>query len=277
MMTNLTASYAVFGNPVEHSKSPDIHHQFAGQTQQAMRYRKQLVAIDDFEMTAQEFFDQGGSGLNVTVPFKLAAYHFAAQLTKRAKIAGAVNTLIKKNGIIIGDNTDGCGLLKDIRDNLQWPLAQQNILILGAGGAVRGILAPLLAAKPQSITIANRSLKKAQKLVQQFQPLADTVSLRCLEFTALNSQYKLIINGTSASLAGQLPAVNSLIYYQAYCYDMMYSKGATAFLRQAKASGAQATADGLGMLVEQAAESFYQWRELRPTTESVIASIRDAM
>ena len=276
-MTNLTASYAVFGNPVEHSKSPDIHHQFAEQTQQAMRYRKQLVAIDAFEITAQEFFDQGGSGLNVTVPFKLAAYHFAAKLTERAKIAGAVNTLIKKEGIIIGDNTDGCGLLKDIRDNLQWPLAQQNILILGAGGAVRGILAPLLAAKPQSITIANRNLKKAQTLVEQFQPLADTVSLSCLDYNALNDQYTFIINGTSASLAGQLPAVNPLIYHQAYCYDMMYSKGPTAFLQQVKASGAQATADGLGMLVEQAAESFYQWRELRPTTESVIASIRDAM
>lgn len=276
-MTNLTASYAVFGNPVEHSKSPDIHHQFAEQTQQAMRYRKQLVAIDAFEMTAQEFFDQGGSGLNVTVPFKLAAYHFAAQLTERAKTAGAVNTLIKKDDIIIGDNTDGCGLLRDIRDNLQWPLAQQNILILGAGGAVRGILAPLLAANPQSITIANRTLKKAQTLVEQFQPLADTVSLSCLDYTALDGQYTLIINGTSASLAGQLPAVNSLIYHQAHCYDMMYSKGATAFLQQAKASGAQAIADGLGMLVEQAAESFYQWRELRPTTESVIASIRDAM
>ena len=193
-MTNLTGSYAVFGNPVEHSKSPDIHHQFAEQTQQAMLYRKQLVAIDAFEITAQEFFDQGGSGLNVTVPFKLAAYHFAAKLTERAKIAGAVNTLIKKEGIIIGDNTDGCGLLKDIRDNLQWPLAQQNILILGAGGAVRGILAPLLAAKPQSITIANRNLKKAQTLVEQFQPLADTVSLSCLDNTAINNQYTIVIN-----------------------------------------------------------------------------------
>ena len=276
-MTKSMASYAVFGNPVEHSKSPDIHHQFAEQTQQTMRYQKQLVAVDGFEMAAQEFFDQGGSGLNITVPFKLDAYHFAAQLTERATTAGAVNTLIKKDDIIIGDNTDGCGLLRDIRDNLQWPLAQQNILILGAGGAVQGILAPLLAAKPQSITIANRTLKKAQTLVEQFQPLADTVCLSCLDYAALDGQYTLIINGTSASLAGQLPAVNSLIYQQAYCYDMMYSKGETAFLQQAKASGAQATADGLGMLVEQAAESFYQWRELRPTTESVIASIRDAM
>ena len=276
-MTNLKASYAVFGNPIEHSKSPDIHYQFAEQTQQAMRYGKQLVAIDAFEMTAQEFFDQGGLGLNITVPFKLAAYHFAAQLTERAKTAGAVNTLIKKDDIIIGDNTDGCGLLRDIRENLQWPLAQKNILILGAGGAVRGILGPLLAANPKSITIANRSLKKAQTLVEQFQWLADTVSLSCIDYTTLNGQYELIINGTSASLAGQLPTINSSIYDQAYCYDTMYSKDATVFLQQAKASGAQATADGLGMLVEQAAESFYQWRELRPTTGSVIASIRDAM
>tara|TARA_S200000501_G_scaffold379012_1_gene446324 strand:+ start:597 stop:1427 length:831 start_codon:yes stop_codon:yes gene_type:complete len=276
-MTNLTASYAVFGNPVEHSKSPDIHQQFAEQTQQAMCYEKKLVPVDAFDSAAQSFFDDGGLGLNITVPFKLAAYHFAAQLTERAKTAGAVNTLIKRDGIIIGDNTDGCGLLRDIRDNLQWPLAQQNILILGAGGAVRGILAPLLAANPQSITIANRSLKKAQTLVEQFQPLADTGSLSCLDYTELNDKYKLIINGTSASLAGQLPAVNSLIYHQAYCYDMMYSKSTTTFLHQAKTSGAQATADGLGMLVEQAAESFYQWRELRPTTKSVIASIRDAM
>ena len=276
-MTNLTASYAVFGNPVEHSKSPDIHHQFAEQTQQAMTYRKQLVAIDAFAMTAQKFFDQGGSGLNVTLPFKFAAYHFAAQLTERAKTAGAVNTLIKKDDIIIGDNTDGCGLLRDIRDNLQWPLAQQNILILGAGGAVRGILAPLLAAKPQSITIANRTSEKAQALVNQFQSLANSTTLSSLAYAALNEQYELIINGTSASLVGQLPAVNSLIYQQAYCYDMMYSKGETAFLQKANEHGAQATADGLGMLVEQAAESFYQWRQLRPVTESVVSSIRDAM
>jgi len=276
-MTKLKARYAVFGNPVEHSKSPDIHQQFAEQTQQAMCYEKKLVPVDAFDTAAQAFFDDGGLGLNITVPFKLAAYHFAAQLTERAKTAGAVNTLIKKDDIIIGDNTDGCGLLRDIRDNLQWPLAQQNILIFGAGGAVRGILAPLLAAKPQSITIANRTPEKAQALVTQFQSLANSTALSSLAYAALNEQYELIINGTSASLVGQLPAVNALIYQQAYCYDMMYSKGETAFLQQANEHGAQATADGLGMLVEQAAESFYQWRQLRPVTESVVSSIRDAM
>lgn len=276
-MTNLTARYAVFGNPIEHSKSPDIHHQFAEQTQQAISYQKQLIAVDAFEASVRSFFDNGGAGLNITVPFKLAAYHFSEQLTERAKMAGAVNTLIKKDGIVIGDNTDGCGLLADMNDNLQWPLVDENILILGAGGAIRGILSPLLAAKPKSITIANRTIERAQALANQFQAVADTTSLIALAYAELHGPYKVIINGTSASLKGQLPPLDAVIYDQAYCYDMMYSKATTAFLQQAKDCGAEATADGLGMLVEQAAESFYLWRQHRPTTRSVIALMRDTM
>lgn len=276
-MTNSTASYAVFGNPIEHSKSPDIHHRFAEQTKQVMTYQKRLINIDAFEVSAQEFFNAGGSGLNITVPFKLAAYHFAEQLTARAKIAGAVNTLVKKNGLIVGDNTDGSGLLTDISINLGWPLAHEDILILGAGGAVRGILEPLLAVKPLSITIANRTFEKAQTLAEQFKHLAGSTSLNCVSYAQLKNQYKVIINGTSASLVGEAPAVKPSVYNKAFCYDMMYSKEATTFLQQANHFGAQATADGLGMLVEQAAESFYVWRQCRPKTASVIASIRAAM
>lgn len=158
----------MFGNPIEHSRSPDIHQQFAEQLKQAMNYQRQLVALGEFEVSARAFFDSEGAGLNITVPFKLDAYQFADQLSERARRAGAVNTLINKGGIIVGDNTDGCGLLADLQSNLQWPIERANILVLGAGGAVRGILEPLLLAKPASIVIANRTLEKCRAIKSRF-------------------------------------------------------------------------------------------------------------
>ena len=268
--------YAVFGNPIEHSRSPDIHQQFALQLAQAMTYQRQLVELGAFESSAAHFFANGGAGLNITVPFKLDAYQFAEQLSERAKSAGAVNTLIAKEGVVIGDNTDGCGLLADMQNNLQWPIEGANILVLGAGGAVRGILEPLLLAKPASIIIANRTLEKAQHVSESFAQLANEVGcdLSAMQYSDIDKPFTIIINGTSASLeGGTLPLANEC-FIGAYCYDMMYAKTPTAFLQLAAKQGARGIADGLGMLVEQAAESFRLWRDVKPDTRPVIQSIR---
>ena len=271
--------YAVFGNPIEHSRSPDIHQQFAEQLKQTMTYQRQLVALGEFEVSARAFFDGEGAGLNITVPFKLDAYQFADQLSERARRAGAVNTLINKDGNIVGDNTDGCGLLADLQSNLQWPIGGANILVLGAGGAVRGILEPLLLAKPASIVIANRTLEKAEQLSRAFQPLANDAGcqLSAVQYDELTEPFDIIINGTSASLSGDtLPLANEC-FNGACCYDMMYAKGPTPFLQLAAKQGARKIADGLGMLVEQAAESFRLWRNVKPSTRVVIQSIRNSL
>ena len=271
--------YAVFGNPIEHSRSPDIHQQFALQLAQTISYQRQLVELDAFDSSAADFFANGGAGLNITVPFKLDAYQFADRLSERATLAGAVNTLIVKDGIIIGDNTDGCGLLADLQNNLQWPIEHANILVLGAGGAVRGILEPLLLAKPASIVIANRTLEKAQQLSKGFERLANDVGsdLSAKQYADLNQPFDIIINGTSASLGGDTLPLSSACFNGAYCYDMMYAKTPTAFLQMAAKQGARVIADGLGMLVEQAAESFRLWRGVKPDTEQVIQAIRRSL
>ncbi|MBT6580118.1 MAG: shikimate dehydrogenase [Cellvibrionales bacterium] len=271
--------YAVLGNPIEHSRSPDIHQQFAEQLKQAMTYQRQLVPLDEFAASARSFFDGAGAGLNITVPFKLEAYQFADQLSERARRAGAVNTLINKDGTIIGDNTDGCGLLADLQNNLQWPIERANILVLGAGGAVRGILEPLLLAKPASIVIANRTLEKAEELSRAFQPLADDVAcqLSAQQYSELMESFDIIINGTSASLSGDALPIANECFNTACCYDMMYAKAPTPFLQLAAKQGARKIADGLGMLVEQAAESFRLWRDIKPDTRVVIQSIRNSL
>ncbi len=275
----MTDRYAVFGNPIAHSKSPLIHAAFAKQTAQDMIYDRQLVEEGKFSEAARDFFANGGSGLNITVPFKLDAYAFADTLSERAQLAGAVNALKKMpDGKILGDNTDGAGLLRDITQNLGWTLRNKRVLVLGAGGAVRGVIAPLLAEQPQRIVIANRTLAKAEELVQLFDA-THSVRERKLRASSLHIHarpFDIVINGTSASLGGEMPDLDPAILNDgACCYDMMYGKTLTSFLQWAKQHGAQ-VADGLGMLVEQAAESFYLWRGVRPDTRAVMTSLRDA-
>lgn len=262
--------YAVFGNPIAHSKSPQIHAAFAAQTGERLHYDKQLVPPGQFAYAVEQFF-RSGKGLNVTVPFKLEAFELADTLTERASAAGAVNTLIKQpNGKILGDNTDGFGMLRDITVNLGWRIKDKKVLILGAGGAVRGVLLPLLAEQPAQVVIANRTPSKAQALVELFDsPLLSSCSLE-----QLPTGFDLVINGTSAGLSGAMPNLpDDLLAENACCYDMVYGKTLTPFLQWTAAKGAN-IADGLGMLVEQAAESFYQWRGIRPESATVIAALR---
>ena len=267
--------YAVFGNPIAHSKSPDIHRQFAEQTGQDLSYSKQLVADDGFESAADAFFAAGGKGLNITVPFKQDAYAYVARTTPRARRAGAVNTLsLEADGTILGDTTDGVGLVSDIINNLGWEVRHKRVLVLGAGGAVRGVLEPLLAQQPQHIVIANRTVDKALQLSKGF---AEFGYLLGCGFDMLDEQrFDLIINGTSAGLQGDLPPLpDSLIDANGAtaCYDMLYGAKPTPFMQWAAQRGAKVS-DGLGMLVGQAAESFALWRGIRPETAAVIASLR---
>ncbi len=269
----MTDQYAVFGNPINHSKSPAIHRQFAEQTGQDLHYAKQLVAEDAFVKTAQAFFAEGGKGLNVTVPFKVDAFHFAQQLTQRAQRAGAVNTLaIQANGRVLGDNTDGIGMVHDMH-NLGWELQGKRILILGAGGAVRGIMQPVLAEHPIQVVIANRTVSKAEELAAHFHDLGD---VQAFSFEQLAGEsFDVVINGTSASLSGDLPPLpTGLLNPNASCYDLMYGAEPTVFLKWAAEQGAVNLADGLGMLVGQAAESFYLWRQIRPEVVPVITALR---
>ncbi len=270
--------YAVFGNPIAHSKSPQIHTLFAQQTAQPMVYNKQLVDVDAFAEAARMFFAAGGCGLNITVPFKLDAYAFANTLSERAQQAGAVNTLKKlPDGSVFGDNTDGAGLLRDITLNLGWHLRDKRVLVIGAGGAVRGVIAPLLAENPQRLVIANRTLAKAESLVQLFNTGKAAQASKILRASSLQIHarpFDVVINGTSASLGGEMPDLDPAILAPgACCYDMMYGKELTPFLRWAQENGAT-VADGLGMLVEQAAESFYLWRGIRPQTAPALTALR---
>ena len=266
--------YAVFGNPIAQSKSPAIHSEFSRQSGQKLVYEKQLVDVDQFKKAADDFFQQGGLGLNITVPFKLDAFAYATQLTPRAKTAGAVNTLKKcEDGSILGDNTDGQGLVDDIMINHHRVLKDKRVLILGAGGAVRGVLQPILLQQPREIVIANRTLNKAEALVEEFESFG---CVKACEFLTLDDQpFDVVINGTSASLSGQLPPLSSSILTpESFCFDMMYSSEPTVFLKWAKLQGCDNLADGLGMLVGQAAESFYVWRGVKPETQELIKSIR---
>ena len=271
----MTDKYAVFGNPIAHSKSPEIHRQFAEQTKQDLSYSKQLVAEDGFEAAANAFFADGGKGLNITVPFKQDAYSYVSRTTPRARRAGAVNTLsMQADGTVLGDTTDGVGLVNDILHNLGWQIRHKKVLILGAGGAVRGVLEPLLEQQPQHVVIANRTVDKALQLSKGFAELG--YLLGCGYDMLGEQQFDLIINGTSAGLQGDLPPLpNSLINSEAatVCYDMLYGAEPTPFMQWATERGAQVS-DGLGMLVGQAAESFALWRDVRPETASVIANLR---
>ncbi|MEN0038581.1 MAG: shikimate dehydrogenase [Cellvibrio sp.] len=269
----MTDLYAVFGNPINHSKSPHIHRQFAEQTGQDMHYTKQLVNEGEFEQAAQDFFAQGGKGLNITVPFKLNAFEFAQKRTARAERAGAVNTLARlADGTILGDNTDGIGMVHDMH-NLGWEIEGKRVLILGAGGAVRGILQPLLEENPAQVVIANRTKSKADELAKNFHDLGN---VQAKAFEQLTGEvFDIVINGTSASMQGELPPLpDNLLAANACCYDMMYGAEPTIFLRWAIERGATQSADGLGMLIGQAAEAFYLWRQIRPEVIPVITAMR---
>lgn len=266
-------SYAVIGNPISHSKSPLIHTAFSQQTHQSMQYAAILAPLDGFQTTVSNFRQQGGKGLNVTVPFKLEAYQLSTRLTERATIAQAVNTLKFENDEILGDNTDGAGLVRDITLNLGIPLATKRILLMGAGGAARGVILPLLQQKPSMLAIANRTPDKAEALQQQFVSCGNVVAGDFMSFP--DERFDIIINATSASLHNALPELPVHIFAaDALAYDMMYSHEPTRFLKFAQQNGARHLADGIGMLVEQAAESFFLWRGIRPRTKPVIALLK---
>lgn len=268
-------NYAVFGHPVSHSKSPVIHQFFAKQTRQNLNYTAQDVPAEQFVTSADTFFNTGGKGLNCTLPLKELAWSYADQLTDRAQKAKAVNTLaLLPDGHILGDNTDGIGLINDLTSNHAISLTEQRILILGAGGAARGILTPLLQQQPKIIIVANRTLSKAEMLVAEF---AQFGSIRCTDFNGLHEQqFDLIINATSASLSQQLPPLpDHLLATDGCCYDLAYANESTTFVRWGVAQNAHKSLDGLGMLVEQAAAAFNLWRGIQPDTAPIIAILEN--
>lgn len=269
--------YAVMGNPIAHSKSPLIHSLFAEQTGQQLEYCAILVEVGQFAEAVHGFQAQGGKGLNVTVPFKRDAWRMVDERSECAELAGAVNTiLLREDGSLYGDNTDGVGMVRDIRDNQSVAIAGKKVLILGAGGAVRGVLGPVLQEEPAEVVIANRSPERAQELADAFETFG---KIEGCGFDDLDgSRYDIVINGTSASLKGEVPPLpEGILAKGAFCYDMMYSGEPTAFLLWAEDEGCGRLSDGLGMLVEQAAESFAIWRGVRPQTAAVIKAVREAL
>lgn len=269
-----TDLYGVMGNPIGHSKSPFIHAQFARQTKQNMEYHAIQVDPGGFDQAVGNFQANGGKGLNITVPFKQEAWLLVDQRSPAAETAGAVNTISMDNsGNLLGDNTDGIGLVTDLIHNLKLELKQTQILVLGAGGAVRGVLAPLLAQNPSLLVVANRTREKAKKLAELFQTYGP---IQASGFDDIpRKTYDLIINGTAASLHASVPAIpGDIIGENSLCYDMMYAKEPTVFMRWCAEQGSLRQSDGLGMLVEQAAESFFIWRGVRPQTQAVMDAIR---
>lgn len=267
--------YCVFGNPVGHSKSPAIHAHFARLTGEDIAYSARLAPLDGFPAAVRAFIAEGGRGANVTVPFKEEAFRLCDRLTPRAQLAGAVNTLCFDGAEIVGDNTDGAGLVRDLLDNLRVAIRGRRLLLLGAGGAARGVLGPLLAEEPAQLVIANRTPARAEALAAHFAPLGAVEGGGYAALAGLS--FDIVINATSASLGGELPPLPADIYAaQALAYDMMYGQGDTPFLGAARAQGVARLADGLGMLVGQAAEAFFVWRGLRPPVEPVLAALRAA-
>ena len=270
----MTDDYGVMGHPIAHSKSPIIHVRFARQTKQAMSYRAIDVQPGRFTQAVLDFRDAGGKGLNVTLPFKEEAWELAEVRTARAERAGAANTLwFDEKRRLCGDNTDGVGLVTDLVINHAITITGATVLLLGAGGAARGVIGPLLACDPAELVIGNRTASRAEQLARLF---GDFYRVQGCGLVDLRSrQFDLIINATSASLQGRVPAVpDTVLTPGGRCYDMMYSDRPTAFMEWGNARGASKSVDGLGMLVEQAAESFFRWRGVRPDTAGVIAALR---
>ncbi len=267
--------YGVVGHPVTHSLSPFIHGMFARETGQAMSYRLYDVSPGELATFVAGFFDRGGRGLNVTVPYKVVAVEAANELTARAAHAAAVNTLaLRDDGTILGDNTDGVGLVRDLCDNLGLVVTNRRVLVIGAGGATRGVLAPLLGLSPTIVVIANRTPDRAAALAAAFSDLGATQGVG---FEDVGSEpFDLIINATSASLSGDMPPVPvSAVGRGTVCYDLAYGRAATAFVDWARAQGCAQALQGWGMLVEQAAEAFRLWRGVRPATGTVLMALRE--
>ncbi|MBI0329541.1 shikimate dehydrogenase [Burkholderia plantarii] len=269
----MTDRYAVIGNPIGHTKSPLIHRLFAEATAQALEYTAiegPLAPREGFADAVKAFIAAGGKGMNVTAPFKLHAFEMADERSDRAELAGAVNAMKFENGRIIAENFDGVGLVRDIEVNLHRSMAGNRVLILGAGGAVRGALLPFIAARPAQLVIANRDVAKARALVSQVESGQALSACGYRDLDAMG-QFDLVVNATSASLSGQLPPVPPSVFSPTgTAYELAYGKGLTPFLRLARNAGIQGVADGVGMLVEQAAEAFEWWRGVRPETHVVI-------
>jgi len=272
-MSRAADQYGVVGHPVAHSLSPFIHGMFARETGEEMSYRLFDIAPADFREWTRDFFVQGGRGLSVTLPHKIAAVDFAEDLTPRAVQAAAVNTLMARADGILGDNTDGAGLVRDLCDNLSLVITGRRILVIGAGGATRGVLGPLLGLAPAELVIANRTPERAATLAAAFEDLGE---LRGVGFEEVSGgAFDIVINATSASLSGEIPPIApGAIGPQTVCYDLAYGKSATAFVEWAKRQGCARALQGLGMLVEQAAEAFRLWRGVRPATAPVLAALR---
>ena len=276
-MTEVKKNFAVIGNPIHHSLSPEIHGMFAKKAGLLMDYEAVLSPLDEFQLTVETLISQKLSGANITLPFKKEAYHLASQHSQHAKIAEAVNTFEFKDKEIIGHNTDGIGLVRDLEQNLHIDLHGKKILLIGAGGAAEGVIYSLLEKNPLDLTLTNRTIEKSNIMKNKMNDYAkhSNVNLNVVDITKLPQQYfDLIINATSASLhEADLGLDNKVFHDQCLAYDMMYGKE-TLFIKQAKSQHAK-TSDGLGMLVEQAAEAFYIWHHIKPQTKSVIDFFRN--
>jgi len=268
--------YAVIGNPVEHSLSPVIHGEFARQTGERIHYEKLLAPLDAFDETVAGFFAASGRGVNVTVPFKEQAAKWVQRLEGDAVSAGVVNTIVDRDGAWVGFNTDGVGLVRDITVNQERSLEGRRVLLLGAGGAARGVVRPLLAQNPAELTVANRGVARAQALVAALEDWARETRCGACALDEVTGEFDVVINATSAGLAGRGDLLAATSVRGAFCYDLVYAAGAaqTPFCAWATGAGAGAVSDGLGMLVEQAAEAFRLWRGVRPATAEVMALLR---
>jgi shikimate dehydrogenase len=264
--------YGVVGNPIAHSRSPEIHERFARQTRQKISYERIEVPLDGFEEKALALRDAGYRGLNVTVPFKLDAAKLSDDLMPRARLAGAVNTLKFDGDTIIGDNTDGIGFVRDVRDRLKFDFSECSVLVLGAGGAVRGVIGSLLDASPRWIAVANRTHQRAEELAEEF----GVEAIHLDEIPA--EHFDLIINGTTTGLKHEAPPIDPETFNDCtLAYDLVYAADPTPFMELARSGGAKTVCDGLGMLIEQAAESFLLWRGVRPDTAPVYRELRELL
>jgi shikimate dehydrogenase len=264
--------YGVVGNPIAHSRSPEIHERFARQTRQRMSYERIEAPLDGFEDRALALRDAGYRGLNVTVPFKVDAAKLSDDLMPRARLAGAVNTLVFDGDTIIGDNTDGIGFVRDVRERLKFDLGDCSVLVLGAGGAVRGVIGSLLDASPRWIAVANRTHQRAEELGEEF----GVEAIHLDEIPA--EHFDLIINGTTTGLKHDAPPIDPETFNDCtLAYDLVYAADPTPFMELARSGGAKTVCDGLGMLIEQAAESFLLWRGVRPDTAAVYRELRDLL
>jgi shikimate dehydrogenase len=270
----MTDLYAVIGNPIGHTKSPLIHSTFARQTRQDLEYVALEAPLGGFAGKVDRLRARGGRGLNITAPFKLDAYAYATVLKERARLAGAVNCLSFDGDQVEADNFDGVGLARDIQHNLDCPMEGRRVLVLGAGGAARGAIPTFLEQRPAELVVANRTVAKAEALRDQFAPHGKLIALGYEILAKGQGRFDLVVNATSASLVGALPPISASLFTDtALAYELAYGKGLTPFLRLAREAGVQRLADGVGMLVEQAAEAFAWWRGVRPDTASVIDTL----